>query len=523
MTRGRFWLCAGITGFLNNGILANSGTSILKRILPLAVLGLSAASGLFGAENLRLDANENLFIVLAAINAAGYDDGLKLPDHGDLRDQLRQYLAQQNIGLLPELKRFFQANGRHKSGTQDLAQYISYALSVTGPPDFAWRTRDVEIPPDAKAIEGLTPLLIDFYRQARLDEVWRRARPVYEKELEKYHAPVVSMTNKVDGYLRVSAGGYIGRRFQIFIDLLATPQQIQTRNYGDDAFVIVTPSSEPKMFDIRHAYLHYELDPIMIKYGMDLQQKRSLLDIVQLAPLDDTYKNDFVLLANESLIKAVECRLDKNKAGIQQAMRQGYVLTEFFSEQLPNFEQQQQGMRFFAEEMINAIDLKHETARISAVKYDGGQLQRKAQQVTVAGPEQSQSAKTLEEAETLYSAKSYEKSRDLFLKSLEQKGSPEEHAQAWYGLARIAALQSQPDAAVKLFEKALGSSPDAFTKAWSYVYLARLSRAANEPERAAQYYQEALSVQGASEKALEAARRESAGVRPQGGRPQEKP
>ncbi|MDQ1470597.1 MAG: hypothetical protein QOJ99_2077 [Bryobacterales bacterium] len=496
----------------------------MKRFLPpasafAAVLCLLFSSRTFGAEALQLDANENLFYVLAAINAAGFDDGIKLPDNSPLRMQLREYLAQQSIASLPELKRFVQTNGRKKSGVQDLAQYISYALSVTGPPDFAWRTRDVEIPPDAKALAGLTPLLIDFYRQANLEELWRRARPVYDKEIEKYHTPVLGMTTKVDGYLRVPSGGYLGRRFQIFIDLLGTPQQVQTRNYGDDAFVIVTPSAEPKMFDIRHAYLHFELDPIMIKYGMDLQQKRSLLDVVQLAPLEDNYKNDFVLLSNESLIKAVECRMDKNRAGIQQAMRQGYVLTEFFSEQLPVFEQQQQGMRFYAEEMINAIDLKHETARISAVKFDSGQLQRKAQQVAVAGPELSAAAKTLEEAETLYSAKSLDKSRDLFLKSLEQKGSAEEHAQAWYGLARISALQNQPDAAVKLFEKTLGASPDPFTKAWSYVYLARLSKAANDPGRAAKYYQEALAVPGASDRALEAARKESQNIP----RNQEKP
>jgi tetratricopeptide (TPR) repeat protein len=496
-------------GFLNNGILAISGTRILKQILLLAVLGLSCLRSLPAAESLQLDANENLFIVLAAINAAGYDEGIKLPDNSPLRLQLREYLARQNIPVLPELKRFFQTQGRKKSGAQDLGQYISYALSVTGAPDFAWKTRDVDIPPDAKALEGLTPLLIDFYRQASVDELWRRARPVYEKELEKYHSPVLAMTNRIDGYLRVSAGGYLGRRFSIFIDLLGTPQQVQTRNYGDDAFVVATHSEQPKMFDLRHAYLHFELDPIMIKYGMDLRQKRSLLDIVQLAPLESIYKEDFVLLANESLIKAVECRLDKNKAGIEQAMRQGYVLTAFFSEQLPVFEKQEQGIRFYAEEMINAIDLKTETSRISAVKFDSGQLVRKAQQVAVAGPELSASAKTLEQAEELYSRKTYDSSRDLFLKSLEQKGSGEEHAQAWYGLARIAALQSQPDAAVKLFEKALAGSPDAFTKAWSYVYLARLARAGGDPDRAAKYYQEALAVKGGSDKALESARKES--------------
>src|SRR5260370_30743094 len=98
-------------------------------------------------------------------------------------------------------------------------------------------------------------------------------------------------------------------------------------------------------------------------------------------------------------MKEVECRLDKDKTGIDRAMRQGYVMTQYFSEQLPVFEQQQQGLRFFTEDMINAIDLKRESARISAVRFDSGQLQRKAKQVAVAGPELSPSAKTLEEAE----------------------------------------------------------------------------------------------------------------------------
>ena len=65
-----------------------------------------------------------------------------------------------------------------KNGVQDLSQYISYALSVTGPPSFAWRTRDVEVPPDALALTEFTPLLIDFYQQANLEELWNRpSRP----------------------------------------------------------------------------------------------------------------------------------------------------------------------------------------------------------------------------------------------------------------------------------------------------------------------------------------------------------
>lgn len=483
----------------------------MKRLLSLFLVLLSLRSAAFAAgESSQLEANENIFFVMAAINAAGYDEGINLPDNSPLRKQLREYLEAQNVKILPELKQFFQTASRRKTAAQNYAQYLSYALSVTGAPDFGWKARDVDIPPEAKALEGLTPLLIDFYRQANLEQLWRRALPVYERELEKYHAPIISMSTKIDGYLRVPSSGYLGRRFQVYIDLLSAPQQVQVRNYGDDEFVIVTPSEQPKMFDIRHAYLHYQVDPIVIKYGIDLQQKRSLLDLVQLTPLDDNYKEDFVLLTNESLIKAIEARLDKTPASVDMAMRQGYVMTKYFSEHLPEFETQQQGLRFYLEDMVKAIDLKAESARISAIKFDASQLQRKGKQIiTQIEPDRSQAAKTNEQAEGFYSQKNLGKARDLFLKSLQQTGTDEDHSQAWFGLAKIAALEKQPDAAVKLFDKALSSSPDPFTKGWSYVYLARLARAANEPDKAAQYYKLALAVSGASQGALEAANKES--------------
>ena len=485
----------------------------MKRILPLAAICLLSLNRLYGADDIQLGANKNLFMVLAAINAAGYDEGLSSPDNNPLRMQLREYLSKQTIEVLPELKKYYR---RHmlKNGVQDLSEYISYALSVTGPPSFTWRTRDVEIPPDALALTEFTPLMIDFYRQANLEELWNRAQPAYDKELEKYHSPLLAMTSRIDGYLRVPAGGYLGRRFQVYIDLLGAPEQVQTRNYGDDALVIVTPSDKPPVFDIRHAYLHFEIDPIVIKYGIVLEQKRSLLDFVQTAPIDAGYKNDFVLLANESLIKAVESRLDKNPAEINQAARQGYVLTPFFAEQLPVFEKQDQGMRFYFEEMADAIDLKKEDTRIGAIKFDAAPLVRVAKQIVTEAPAPalSPSGASLEKAEDLYLKRSLDDAKQFYLKSLEQQGSAAEHSQAWYGLARISVLQNQPDAAIKLFEKTLGASPDGQTKAWTLVYLARLAKAGGDTERALKFYQDAIGVEGASEQALKAAQNESKNI-----------
>ena len=482
----------------------------MKQILLFAAICVLSSGRLHGADSLQLDSNANLFAVLAAINAAGYDEGIALPDNSPVRRQVRDYLSRQNLSVLPELKQFYKKH-LQRNGVQDLSQYVSYALSVSGPPDFHWRTRDIEVPPDALALSGFTPLLIDFYTEANLAELWRQVQPAYQKEMVKYHTPLVNMTSAVDGYLRVNAGGYLGRHFEVFIDLLGAPEQVQTRNYGDDGFVVLTPSETPRIFDIRHAYLLFQIDPILIKYGMALDSRKILLELIQNAPLDDVYKDDLVLLSDASLIKAIEARLDRNASGVQQAARQGYILTPFFAEQLPMFEKQDQGMRFYLPEMLDAIDVNRETRRIAAIKFDAAPLVRAARQVPVPAPETvvSPSGKLLAKAEDLYTQRSLGEAKDLYLKSLEQNGSPEEHAQAWYGLARISVLQNQPDAAVKLFEKTLDSSPDAPTKAWSLVYLARLSRASNDPGRAKKFYQEALAVEGASERARQAAQTES--------------
>ena len=495
-------------------------SSILKRLLPLAAAIVFATGRLTAAESLELDASENLFYVMAAINAAGYDDGINLPDNNPIRKQLRDFLAKQNIPVLPALRDFYRRQMRgNRSATEDLAPYLSWALSVTGAPDFRWKGRDIDVPPDAVRLAAFTPLMADFYQQANLKDLWQRAKPVYELELERYHAPLVDMTTRVDGYLRVPSNAYFGRHFRIFVELLAAPEHVQTRSYGDDIFVMVSPSQALRIFDIRHAYLHYQVDPIVIKYGMDLKQKGSLLDLVQTAPLEEGYKNDIVLLANESLIKAVEARIDKQPAGVDQAMRQGYVLTRFFSEQLLAFDKQQQGMRFYAQDMIQAIEMKREIARIGAVKFDSAVLQRAAKQVAVAGPEPTPMAKALEDADNLYGGRQLDEAKKRYLKILEMTGTAEEnasgHAAAWYGLARIAILQNDPDAAVNLFQKTLGSSPDAPTRAWSYVYLARLARAAGEMDEARKFYKEALVVEGASAMAREAAEKELFAIPPQ--------
>ena len=73
------------------------------------------------------------------------------------------------------------------------------------------------------------------------------------------------------------------------------------------------------------------------------------------------------------------------------------------------------------------------------------------------------------------------------------------------GLARIAALQRNPELAEQLFRKTLELSPDPHTHAWSEVYLGRLALATAAPDDAAAHFKAALAVEGATDKAKQAA------------------
>ncbi|MGH9631996.1 MAG: tetratricopeptide repeat protein [Bryobacteraceae bacterium] len=457
-----------------------------------------------------MDGNPTLFSVMAALNAAGYDAGLTSPADQPFRSQVRAHLAARTIPVLPELKRFIREHKTEDSG--GLGPYISFALSVAGPPAFESRFRANEIPPDVIALEGFAALMSRFHQEAGIDELWSKAQPAFDEAIARYHEPISRALLEVNGYLRNPTSGYMGRTFQIYIDLLGPPNQIHTRSYGDDYYVVVPPSAQPQAEEIRHAYLHYLLDPLATKYSAELNKKRGLGDYALGSPvLAESYKSDFLLLATESLIRAVEARLaspssGKGPAMIQQALSEGFVLAPFFGEQLPAYEKGQAAMRLHFPDMVAAIDLKKEEKRLENIDFTATPPARKValSESAAVKPEASPAAGTLEEAEKHYTDRNLDRARQLYNQVL-QAGERPLHSRAYYGLARIAALERNPELAEELFHKTLELEPDGQTASWAQVYLGRLADSADRREQATQHYQAALAVSGASPAALKAA------------------
>ncbi len=467
-------------------------------LFAVILLGLRVQA----ADQTELNGNEALFAVMAALDATQQDSAIS---PNPVRAAVDEAISSRKLQIVSELKTFVATHRKADKGS-DIAQYVSFALTSGEPPEFQPRFIGTEVPPDVEALEGFAPLMRRFYKEADIEGLWQKSQGSLNQALAQYQESVSRALLEVNAYMRNPTSGYMGRRFLVYIDLLGQPGQVHTRSYKDDYFIVVTPSPEPQIGDIRHAYLHYLADPLATKFYGKLDKKRGVIDYAQAAPaLEESYKSDFLLLATESLLKAIESRLDRKPGGVEEALAHGFVLAPHFAERLPVYEKEGASMRLYFPEMVDQIDLQKEERRLELVKFASAKPVRHVTPAIVNAPPISPAEQSLNDAEKLYTSRKLDEARDAFLRILRETDTREHHARAYYGLARVAALQRNPDLAEQLFHKSLDSSPDPHTRSWAEVYLGRLSENSSKPEDAGQHYRAALAVEGAPLGAKQAA------------------
>jgi tetratricopeptide (TPR) repeat protein len=448
----------------------------------------------------RLDDNETVFDTLAALNACGYDSDMRGSDA--LRAQIRTEVAQ-NVARSPEAQTAqqricaFYKDHTPPDTTRNHSQYISLALYLGEPPKFETMVRESELPPDAAFVLGFVPLLQRFYQTADLRGVWRNHRKDYEARIERYSARIAKMRFDTDIYLKLASAGYLGRTYTIYLEPMEAPGQINSRNYGSDYFLIVSPTADGQlpMREMRHTYLHFILDPLALKRANTMKRLEPLLDAVQNAPMDESFKYDISLLVTESLIQAIEARtLPGGKQAdaarheaMERAMKQGYVLTHYFYEGLGGFERQPTGLNDAYGDLLHDINLDTEKHRAREVVFA-----REAQHEVVGKKNARPFEKTLDIAEGRLAAGDVSGAREYAQDALNQgTGDP---AHAAFILARCAILSSDVETARKYFVQAIEMAHDPATLAWSHIYLGRILDMQEQRDEAITHYRAALAA-----------------------------
>ncbi len=465
-------------GFLSRFFLSRFPGCGLRGLIAVALLGLLGPVCLADGNNpITLDTSETLFAVLTAMNTCGYNVGLNISDAQrlNIRAEVEKNLknseeAQTTMNTMCE---WYLAH-RGKDPAHDLSQYVSLALYLQGPPHFLPRVKEDDMPPDAVPIAAFGAVLERFYDKAGLHAIWERHRANYAALVDRYHVPLSKMVFDTDIYLKMQSGGYLGRTFTVYLDFMGDPNEANARNYGTDYDVVVFPSPDPsstdplKMPQIRHAYLHYLLDPLAEKHFSSIKRIEPLLQSVRRAPLEEGFKTDISLLVTECLVRAIEIRTLGNKQtaeamrqqAVDDAVKQGYVLTRYFYNSILAFEKDPAGLRTAYSDILDNIDVKAQQKAAAEVQY-----------AKVTAPELVQLSRLEDRRKKI--------------------GDP---GRALFILAQVAVANKNREGALESFQKAIQETKDPKVVAWSHVYIGRILDMKEDREAALNEYRAALTT-----------------------------
>jgi tetratricopeptide (TPR) repeat protein len=466
--------------------------------VSVAVVIMAACCLAQTRPQVSLETSETLFTVLTVINTCGYDQELNVSD--PLRSQIRSEVAKavEDIAGAKEVVGplcLFYRQHQSPEPSHDLSQYVSLALYLEEPPTFAPKVKQAELPPDAAVVADIVPLMQAFYQKIGLHAIWQRHRARYAELTETYHEPLAKMTFETEIYLKVPSAGYLGRQFTVYLDAMGAPGQTNARNYASDFYVVISPTSSPaiKMQQIRHTYLHYLLDPLAMKNGSAFKRLEPLLQEVKNAPMDDAFKSNISLLVTECLVRAIEERLTKSPEAervknLDEADKEGYVLTRYFYVALAGFEKDVASMRNAYPDLVTSIDVGKERKRASYIQYS-----------TEAAPELLHLAGRRDEhlllnAERRLAAGDPETAQKLAQKALDEQ--EEDSGRALFILAEVATANRDLEGARKYFEQALQTAHEPKVIAWSHIYLGRIFDLREDRFAAVDQYRAALNAAG---------------------------
>lgn len=446
---------------------------------------------------------------MAAINVCGYDQAVSssLPVRTEVRAELVAASKSAEVAAAAKSMCTFYEEHRRGASSPVAAPYVSLALNLGAPPSFAPKFAEADLPPDAAYLLGFVPHLKQYAAAANLHAIWLKHQPQYQALIHQFHDPVSNMITATDNYLRMPFGGYAGRTYMVYLEPMVAPGEINSRNYqADNYYMVVSPSNgKIHIEELRHTYLHYVLEPLLAKRATSLARLKPILLSVQKAPMDTEYKSDMGLLVIESLIRAIEARTpadpkmpDKDRqALVSRDEAEGFVLTDYFYDQLKTFERGSTGLKDAFPDWLHNIDVDKVRKQASEIEF-----------ASSAAPEVVQAANESHTSKVEMAEKALASGNPAGAAQLAQEAlaANEDPARCYFVLARTASLAGEMQNAKDDFEKA-AASKDPRIASWSHIYLGRILDIQDERDAAIEQYKAALAVADASADAKAAAER----------------
>ena len=293
-----------------------------------------------GDFGVRLQPDARLIIVMASLDAAGFDPTPPGRQLSPFRALVRNDQANLDSGLRERLKSFFE---RHKlpapaTPADQAARYVSLAYALGPPPLLEAPERSDDLPGGVLDVLDFAPLVREFYKKSGIDERLASYLRAYQAEGDRLRQPAAEMVRALLSYLHTrpitvttervrvkspdkkknAPTAYTTveheRRFFIVPDLLATPGAINFRVITDDYYAIVPEGTEPTSSELRRAYLQYVIDALVLHFNKEVAGRREQIkQLIEARTKEGAEVSpDVFLLVSRSLVAAADIRYEES-------------------------------------------------------------------------------------------------------------------------------------------------------------------------------------------------------------------
>jgi tetratricopeptide (TPR) repeat protein len=369
--------------------------------------------------NVRIESDVRTFVVMAALNIAGFDYETGGQPLSLARAELRKDLAGLDPHVREKLAAFYKAHRREGvDEAADASRYAALSTMMTAPPGFTiYPSPDRSIPVDLQPLVDFVPLVREFYVKSGIRELVPKYMAILEAYTAAYRGPVGGVVYDVLDYFHAKPETVISMRplvittgevdkkqkstvitrnrsRQVFIildplaamdtstvrgDILNQKEDLLARRIGDDYIVIVGPSRAATTDPVRQAMIRFVIDPMVERHlKASLEYKDQMLKLVAQVPAAaKEYSTSVYLIIRESLALATEARLRRINSiatrgnyteedavfDLAQAYLRGAVLAFHFYDSLTGFEKVGIGIEDFFDQMLATAKFDREAAR----------------------------------------------------------------------------------------------------------------------------------------------------------------
>ncbi|HVS20908.1 MAG TPA: hypothetical protein VHD88_03625 [Pyrinomonadaceae bacterium] len=288
----------------------------------------------------KLQPDARLIIVMAALDAAGFDPTPAGREPSPFRVLVRKDQSNLDAGLRERMKAFFDRNQLPAPATpaDQAARYVSLAYALGPPPLLAAPERSDDLPGGVLEVLDFAPLVREFYKKSGIDERLVSYMRAYQAEGDRLREPAGNLVRAVLSYLHTrptlvtnervrikspdqkknAQTAYTTveheRRFFIVPDLLGAPGTINFRVITDDYYAIVPEGTDPTSSELGRAYLQYVIDALVLHFNKEVAGRRDQVKQLIKARTKQgaEISPDVFLVVSRSLVAAADARFEQS-------------------------------------------------------------------------------------------------------------------------------------------------------------------------------------------------------------------